>query len=225
MRLKKLLSIFLLLPIFPLISVPGDPNDSGDPNNQNDSDLNNNKNENNTGENPGGKDTGENPGEEDDEKLYTKKDLTQLVEKRFVRERKKIAKEVESEFAANKAKEEMTENEKLRFEKEETEKKAAEIIAKANERFIKSEVKNIALELNIIDGDGAYQMMDKSNIEVNEDGKVEGVREALEDLIKTKTYLVKSGDPNLSVGDDQQGKDTRTSKFDMNSLIRKAAGR
>ncbi|MEN8907905.1 MAG: hypothetical protein ABF289_18290 [Clostridiales bacterium] len=224
MKLRKLLSIFLLLPIFPIIGIPdGDGDGAGDHQGNDDGkndDDKQDKNNSNT--------DGESGSTEEEDKIYTKKEFTEQIEKRYARERKKIEKKVREEFENNKKKEEMTENERLKAEKEETEKNANSKIEAANKRLIKAEVKTIAVELNIVDGDGAYQLMNKENIEVDENGNITGVKEALEELIKNKTYLVKST-PGTSqtqtVGDDQQGKGKKTGGFDMNSLIRRAAGR
>lgn len=219
MKLKKLLSIFLLLPIFPIIGVP-DSDGAGD-NQENDDGKNADGEQDKNNSNTDGE-----SGSTEEDKVYTKKEFTEQIEKRYARERKKIEKKVREEFENNKKKEEMTENERLKAEKEETEKNANSKIESANKRLIKAEVKTIAVELNIVDGDGAYQLMNKENIEVDENGNITGVKEALEELIKNKTYLVKST-PGTSqtVGDDQQGKGKKTSGFDMNALIRRAAGR
>lgn len=221
-ELKKLLSIFLLTPLFPLIGVPG---------------------EDGTGD--GGKDDGTTKGEKDDgvkndgvkndgvnedegknnDKVYSKEEMTAAVEKRIARERKKVKAELEKEYDEKKKKDEMTENERLKAEKEEAEKKASERIVAADKRLIRAEVKNMAVKLNIVDSDGAYQLMDKSNVKVNDDGKVEGVEESLKELIEAKTYLVSKSVKTPGIGDEQQGKTKKTSGFDMNALIRKAAGR
>jgi len=75
----------------------------------------------------------------------------------------------------------------------EANKKALEVEQKANDRLIRAEVKMQSLSLQIIDPDAAYALMDSSNVKVNEAGEVEGVKEALESLIKAKAYLVGKG--------------------------------
>ena len=216
-ELKKLLSIFLLTPLFPLIGVPGEDG-TGDVGKDDGTDE---------GEKDGGvKNDGVNEDEgKNNDKVYSKEEMTAAVEKRIARERKKVKAELEKEYSEKKKKDEMTENERLKTEKEEAEKKASERIVAADKRLIRAEVKNMAVKLNIVDSDGAYQLMDKSNVKVNDDGKVEGVEESLKELIETKTYLVNKSVRTPGVGDEQQGKTKKTSGFDMNALIRKAAGR
>ncbi|MEW6661959.1 MAG: phage scaffolding protein [Bacillota bacterium] len=65
--------------------------------------------------------------------------------------------------------------------------------ASAKKMLIKAEVKMQAVELKIIDPDAAMALADLSKVQVAEDGKVTGVKEALEALIKDKPYLVGKG--------------------------------
>lgn len=84
----------------------------------------------------------------------------------------------------------MTEAEKAKAEKAEAEKKAAETLATANERLIRAEVKLISVELGIVDADVAYAVMDRQGVKVDDKtGKVEGVKPALEELLKAKPFL------------------------------------
>lgn len=129
--------------------------------------------------------------------------------------------------AAIKAAKEQADNEKSELEKAreaaqkaESDRQAA--LARANDRLIRAEVKSIAADLNIVDGDAAYALMSRGEVEVDDDGNVSGVKEALEALVKTKPYLVKAGDSASRSGGEFNGNDT--SKTSMNTLIRKAAG-
>ena len=102
----------------------------------------------------------------------------------------------------------------------------SEKIKNANKKLILAEVKSQAVGLKIIDSDAAYSLMEKNDIEVDDDGNVTGVKESLEKLIENKKYLVKGStdNDNKNVGDDQQGKGNKGTSLDMNALIRKSAG-
>lgn len=93
---------------------------------------------------------------------------------------------------------EMTEVERLQaqLQKYETDVKAAEeakakALESANQRLVKSEFKLLAKELGVRKDalDDAFVLVDKAGIEVDEDGNVQGVKEALESLKKAKAYL------------------------------------
>lgn len=77
------------------------------------------------------------------------------------------------------------------FEKQlsDAQKKAQEAEQKANNRLIRAEVKMVAAELGIIDDEAAFALMAKDDVKVNDDGDVEGVKEALEALVEAKPYL------------------------------------
>lgn len=100
--------------------------------------------------------------------------------------------------AEEQKKAEMTEVERLQAEKDEALKQAQELeqsgrsaIEKANQRLIKSEFRLLAKEIGVrADAlDDAFTLVDKSAIEVDEEGNVQGVQEALESLKKAKGYL------------------------------------
>lgn len=66
----------------------------------------------------------------------------------------------------------------------------------ADNRLIAAEVKAIGTQLNLVDIDAAFALMDKSEVKVDETGTVTGVQEALNALIEAKPYLVKSPTPS-----------------------------
>ena len=70
----------------------------------------------------------------------------------------------------------------------------------ADNRLISAEVRAVGTELNIIDIDAAFALMDKSGVKVGEDGSVTGVKEALEALTAAKPYLVKAAPPPSGTG-------------------------
>lgn len=64
-------------------------------------------------------------------------------------------------------------------------------IQTADNRLITAEIKTIGTQMNLVDIDAAFMLMDKSNVKVDENGIVTGVQEALSALIEAKPYLVK----------------------------------
>jgi LPS O-antigen subunit length determinant protein (WzzB/FepE family) len=182
----------------------GDKDDSGD---KKDNDQDNDQD--------GGGDTGKKTGE----KSFTQEDLDKIIRDRIKRERKAWEQKIEDE----KKKAAMTESERLKAEKEESEKKAQSIIERANQRLIRSEVIAQAAGLKIIDPEAAFALMDKTDVKVEDDDRVTGVKEALEDLVKSKPYLVGKASAKKT-GDDQSDDKSKKSGSSMNDLIRKAAG-
>jgi hypothetical protein len=68
--------------------------------------------------------------------------------------------------------------------------KAQEAEQKANDKLIRSEIKSVGVDLNIVDPEAAYVLLDKEGLRVADNGEVEGVKDALEKLIEAKPYLV-----------------------------------
>lgn len=167
------------------------------------------------GKNKDGGDTGDKGG-----RSFTQDELDTIVKDRVKRERKMWEQKIEDE----KKKAAMSEAERLKAEKEEAEKNAAAVIERANQRLIRSEVIAQAAKLNIVDPDAALALMDKENVKVEDDDTVTGVKKSLEALIKAKPYLVGSTDTKKT-GDDQRDDKSSKGGFNMNDLIRKAAGR
>ena len=66
----------------------------------------------------------------------------------------------------------------------------------ADNRLISAEVRAVGTELNIIDIDAAFALMDKSGVKVGDDGSVTGVKEALEALATARPWLVKQAAPS-----------------------------
>jgi len=216
MNLKKFFRMLFLGPLIPIIGVP-ETSDSGNDNTNDESVNESNENTGNEDSNDNTNDSTESTNK--DEKLYSAADMEARIQKRLKRDRiqqKKI-------FDDERAKEKLTDVEKANLERDNARKEADAAIKTANEHLIKATVKEISIKLGIIDSDVAYSIMDRTDVEV-EDGKVSGVEESLKELIKQKTYLVKtsSNDNNSNVGDDQTG-GSSTKKNDINAWIRKAA--
>lgn len=153
-------------------------------------------------------------------RTYAQEEVEALIRDRIKRERKMWAQKFEDE----KKKAAMSEAERLKAEKEEAEKNAAAAVERANLRLIRSEVVSQAAKLNIVDPDAAYMLMDKTDVKVEDDDTVVGVKEALQALIKSKPYLTGSKQAQKT-GDDQGDDKGSKGGFSMNDLIRKAAGR
>jgi len=90
------------------------------------------------------------------------------------------------------------EKEKARAEKAENEKKAA--LEAANTRLINAEIKVFAVQAGFVDPADAVALVDKSGIQVDEQGNVTGAKDAVEALAKAKPHLVSKGKPGGSPG-------------------------
>lgn len=75
----------------------------------------------------------------------------------------------------------------------------------AKDLIIKAEVKVLANELGIVDPDAAMALADLSKVQVTEDGKVEGVKEALEALLQAKPWLKKQSSGPIGSGTNPPG--------------------
>jgi hypothetical protein len=97
----------------------------------------------------------------------------------------------------------------------ETLKTQTETLAQQNRlMLIKSEMERAARDMKFRDPEDAWTMLDLKKVEIDEDGKVSGVKEQLEDLKKRKPYLIdatgSAPDTNARGGSTEggQGKDT-----------------
>lgn len=110
------------------------------------------------------------------------------------------------------------------FEKQisELQQKNQEIESRANDRLIRSEIKFISSTLGVVDPDVAFQLLDKSKVQIKEDGSISGVKEALEALLKAKPYL-RGQSTQVVGGNTNPG--SQSAGFSMNDFIRQSAGR
>ncbi|MGG4288365.1 hypothetical protein ABEW81_11265 [Priestia megaterium] len=80
---------------------------------------------------------------------------------------------------------------------------------KANDKLIRAELKYVGSELGLVDVDVTYLLLDKDSLSVGDDGSVEGMKEALEQVIAAKPYLVKNAEPqspnHYQAGPNQKG--------------------
>lgn len=153
--------------------------------------------------------TVEEPVQKPESKTFTQEELDKIVADRVAREKKKLDKYADydtvkarlDEFTKaeeERKKAEMTIQERLEAEKAEADKKAQEAeerankaLEQANKRLLKSEFRLLAKELGVRKDalDDAFVLADLSTAEVDEEGNVQGVKEALEALKKSKGYL------------------------------------
>ncbi len=77
--------------------------------------------------------------------------------------------------------------------------------AGAKALLVKAEVKVLAKDLDIVDADAAMVLADLSKVQVTEDGKVEGVKEALEALLQAKPWLKKQSSGPIGSGTNPPG--------------------
>jgi len=202
MKLKKLLTIMLLGPLFPVLRIEGEEGK----------------------EEPEPEEKPEEPeGKQEPAKTFSQQEIDRIIEKRLSLERKAWKKQVDDDNL----KAQMSVEERLKAEKGEAETKANEAIVKANQRLVRSEILNKAANLGVIDTDAAYKLLDKDDIDVDDDGNVTGVEEAIKALITAKPYLIKktSSDDTNKSGDDQQGSNNKKKSVSLNDLIRRATGR
>ncbi|AEA15520.1 MULTISPECIES: phage scaffolding protein [Bacillus] len=140
----------------------------------------------------------------------SQEELDELVKKRLERERKKSAEkygdydDVKAKLAEyekaeeERKKQEMTEIERLQAEKEEADKKALEASEaaqkaqeKANTRILNTEIKSMARALDANDPGDVLALLDKSTIQLDENGNYQGVEEAVNALKESKPWMFK----------------------------------
>ncbi|PEC58451.1 scaffolding protein [Bacillus wiedmannii] len=139
-------------------------------------------------------------------KTLTQEQVDDVVAKRLERERKKYedyddikAKLIALEQAEEeRKKQEMTEVERLQAEKDEAAKKAIEASElaqkaqeKANARILNMEIKSVARSLNANDPNDVLALLDKSEINIDEEGNIQGVESAVEALKVSKPWMFK----------------------------------
>lgn len=88
--------------------------------------------------------------------------------------------------------------EKTRADKAEQEKKDA--LTAANTRLVNAEIKVFAMQAGFVDPADAVALVDRANIQVDEQGNVTGAKEAIDALAKAKPHLLGNGKPGGSPG-------------------------
>lgn len=213
-QIKKYLKFLFLAPIFPIIGVEGATvNDEGSTNESSEGENNNdnNGNENNTNESKS-------------EKTFTQAELDIIVGNRL----KKAEKKFQTEHKLALEREKLNDVEKLKLDLENERKNTDNKIAMANSRLIKSHAISALTKENVIDIDAVYALLNKDNIEIDDNGNITGVENAITLLKKEKPHLFNNSTQVIRAGDDSNKAGTPAPKgknFDMNYLLRKATGR
>ncbi|MCY8347603.1 phage scaffolding protein [Bacillus haynesii] len=140
------------------------------------------------------------------EKTFTQAELDEILNKRLEREKKKQAELEEKakrlteleKAEEERKKAEMSEAERLRAEKEEAAKKAEEASEKAkkaeesaNQRIINTELRAIARSLNANDPNQVLALLDKSAVQIDEDGNVIGAEEVVAAFKESSPWMFK----------------------------------
>ena len=162
----------------------------------------------------------------------TQEELDGLIQKRLERERKKQAEKfadyddkakrlAELEQAEEERKKsEMSELERLQAEREEIERKAEEATEQAkkaqeaaNRRIIDTEIRSIARALNANDPNQVLALLDKSAVELGEDGSIIGAEEAVKAFKEASPWMFKQ-----SIGADASGGSNPAKNPSLNEL-------
>jgi hypothetical protein len=165
------------------------------------------------------------------EKTFTQAEFDEKLQKRLKREKEKQA-ELDAKLKRleefEKAEEErnkaaMSEADRLKAEKEEATKKAEEATEKAkkaqesaNQRIINTEIKRIARSLNANDPADILALLDKSSVEMDDEGNVKGIEEAVKALKEAKPWMFKQ-----AIGADAAGGSNPAKNPSVNELSAK----
>jgi hypothetical protein len=221
-RFKKILFTSFLFPIVPVLSIPGE---NGENENNENQDNANSENSNSENGNDGNREDGNNSSGQ--VIFKSQAEFDNLLKNRI----NKAIKKTKEDLEAEKKKENLSELEKLKFEKEEADKKLIEATNKSNQMLIQSKVISVASKLKIRDPEAAFILMDKDDVSID-NGKVLGIENSLKALIKEKPYLLDPSNNDSNNQDPQSGGDDQNagsnkpngSSVDMNYLIRRKAG-
>lgn len=137
------------------------------------------------GENKGGKDWEAIAKRREREAAEARAEAKTLKEEKEQREADELRKKGEIEKLLDKANKE-AEKAKREFESE---------LTKRDQRIIKSELKSVAKDLGLLDPD-LVMLADLKDVKINDDGDVEGAKEALDALKKAKPHLFKDAAAN-----------------------------
>ena len=126
--------------------------------------------------------------EGDGERRFTQNELDALIRDRLARERGKYADYDDLKDKAEKYAEyeeaQKSELEKAQEAAKKAEQREKEALERANERLIRAEFIAAASQLQVKHPADAFALADRSAIAVTEDGKVAGVKEAVEELVE-----------------------------------------
>lgn len=119
--------------------------------------------------------------------------LIQALESRTERAEKSVTRSIAEQYGVSE--EELTgivnryKAEKANQLPEAAQKQIREATEKAHGMMIAAEVRAMGAQMGLLDAETALLLLDKSRVKVSEDGKVEGVKDAMEALKTAKPYL------------------------------------
>ncbi len=94
---------------------------------------------------------------------------------------------------------ELSEMEKLRKRLDESAAEREHLSTALNETRIRHAIEMTAAQMRFHDPADAYALSDLSGVEIDEDGKVSGVDDALKALAKSKPHLIRSAEPTANL--------------------------
>jgi hypothetical protein len=165
-------------------------------------------------------------------KTYTADEVERIIAQRVNKTKQQYADYDDLKAKASRADEleqsQQTETDKLRSKAErEAEKRAAaedkasKATDRANTALMRAAVVAAAAQANAADPHDVFTLLDKGALTVDDDGNVEGAKDAVETLLKSKPHLLKRSAGGFDGG--QQGGSSAAGP-DMNEQIRRAVG-
>jgi hypothetical protein len=135
---------------------------------------------------------------EEQDRTFTQTELDAIIADRLKRERAKTSDYDDLKAKASKL-DELEEAQKSELEKAQERADKAEALAKAAEEraqaiALRSAIVAAASRLDFVDPEDAFALLDKSALKQNDEGKLEGVDEALKALAEAKPHLLKQDD-------------------------------
>lgn len=128
------------------------------------------------------------------ERAFTQADVDRIVKDRLARQKSQFADYDDLKSKADRLAEieaaNQSELERAQARLVELEKQASEATARARDASLRSAVVAEAARKNVVDPDAAYALLDRSSLEIGDDGSVSNVAEAMESLLQAKPYLV-----------------------------------
>lgn len=183
------------------------------------------------------------PSDPKPEKTFTQAELNALIADRLDRQAKKYADydELKTKLTAleqaeeERKKAQMSEQDRLQAERDEALRKVSDVeasvsakVTAANQRLISAEFRTLAREANVPADRiaAALKLADLSEANVDDEGNVSGVKEAVEALVSANPYLVAQAQPNpignpAPSGEGKRDKTKEQALADMAEKVRK----
>lgn len=158
----------------------------------------------------------------------TQAELDAMIADRLARDRKKYADydDVKTKLTAleqaedERKKAAMTEVDRIKAEKDEAERKAADVAEAANKRIIRTEFRLAAKDAGIRSDaiDDAYLIADRTGITVDDNGNVAGIPEVVAALIASKPFLIEPKKSARDIGNGSGAGDEKPDKTKEQAL-------